>query len=175
MSTDIVPVYPWDSEPNEEAFVHAGLPCAIRRGPMGSLNGYVAVPPSHPFHGQDYDFLIKPPPGALENRPSTSYGIIPLVCASIKTDNLEEACPLELAISVHGGLTFASGPVDWLPAINHAWWFGFDCGHAGDITPRSFKEGWCTEGVYRDIAYVREQVKGLAEQLARYSNQETPL
>jgi hypothetical protein len=175
MSTDLVPVYPWDSEPDEEAFLHADLPCLIKRGPLGNLNGYVAVPPWHPLHGKHYDHLVRPLPEALENRAPESYGVISLFCASVKTDDITKACPLELAIAVHGGLTFAAGPADWMPPLPNPWWFGFDCSHAGDIIPDLAKRGWAAEGVYRDIAYVREQVKGLAEQLVKYSQPETVL
>lgn len=46
---------PWMKEPDREQFEHLGLPCLIVRVPgLGHLCGYVAVPPSHPWHGQDF-------------------------------------------------------------------------------------------------------------------------
>ena len=44
---------PWENEPDSLDWSHAGLRCAIRRGPLtGALNGYVAVPAGHPQDGQ---------------------------------------------------------------------------------------------------------------------------
>ena len=75
-------------------------------------------------------------------------------------DFIDEAfCELD----VHGGITFAEkGDGDtWKRGL---WWIGFDCAHEGDLTPQ-FKLGFHDDGVYRDITYVREQTKKLAEQL----------
>src|SRR3972149_3789558 len=44
----------WETEPDQEEFVHAELPCLILRGPMKSLCGYVGVPPSHPMYQKKY-------------------------------------------------------------------------------------------------------------------------
>jgi hypothetical protein len=69
-------------------------------------------------------------------------------------------------IQVHGGLTF-SGTWD----DESLWYFGFDCGHAGDFSPRmdaleNLGEDWgfCTND-YRDILYVTAEVELLAKQL----------
>lgn len=69
-------------------------------------------------------------------------------------------------LEVHGGITYAracNGVVCHKPAPGEPdalWWFGFDCAHFGDLSP-----GWKT-GVYRDIDYVEQQTRHLAEQLA---------
>lgn len=63
----------------------------------------------------------------------------------------------DVAVSVHGGLTFSD-------EINgDKWWVGFDCAHSGDLTPgvTVFKGD-----VYRDVAYVKAEVESLADQLA---------
>jgi hypothetical protein len=72
---------------------------------------------------------------------------------------------------VHGGLTFSGNFPD-----KEEWFFGFDCGHAGDYVPGLFvayeQLGLPTEqfivpgDTYRDIDYVREEVKDLAKQLS---------
>lgn len=51
---------PWDDEPDELEWTDpkTDLPCWIRRGPVGSLCGYVRVPEGHPWHGGDYDNYI---------------------------------------------------------------------------------------------------------------------
>jgi len=68
----------------------------------------------------------------------------------------------DVSADCHGQLTFAErmGPY---------WCLGFDCGHAGDVTPMmvALMPGMCrADWVYRDFAYVREQVKGLCQQAA---------
>jgi len=77
-------------------------------------------------------------------------------------------------ITVHGGLTYADSRDD-----DEIWWFGFDCAHLGDLTPRHFHAdpvteaaiALCGDGIgggntYRDFGYVTAEVTRLAEQLA---------
>jgi len=45
----------WKTEPDRVEFEHAGLPCILRRGPLGAWCGYAAVPPGHPYHGKSMD------------------------------------------------------------------------------------------------------------------------
>ncbi len=136
---------PWHDEPDKRQWLDeaTGLPCLIVRsgGDLGHLCGYVGVPAGHPSYEADY-----------------------------------ETVPVE----VHGGLTFASkcshGAED--RAICHkvgpgepddVWWLGFDCAHLGDISPgmRARRIGISYGGeTYKDIDYVANQVKRLAEQLA---------
>jgi hypothetical protein len=47
---------PWDREPEDRIEWRAhGLPCLMLRSARGNWCGYVAVPPGHSAHGQDYD------------------------------------------------------------------------------------------------------------------------
>lgn len=49
------------------------------------------------------------------------------------------------------------------------WWFGFDCSHAGDVAP-GYERSYSDHGdVYRDIEYVKAEVRSLAKQLAALS------
>lgn len=144
------PAGPWDSEPDRiEWMTKAGLPALMVRVDHGAWCGYVAVPPGHPDHGKHYR-------------------------------------DVEDTIDVHGGLTYAdkcSGKVCHVPAPGEpddVWWFGFDCVHSGDLAPgmggRMLSPlsvfgfgGSATDGygsTYRDVAYVRREVEGLARQLA---------
>ena len=150
---------PWQDEPDKMQWADpaTGLPCLIVRGPVGALCGYVGVAPDHPAHGKNYDHW--------------SYG------ADGEPSALE---PIEEAINglqAHGGLTFAGAcghgddpargichiPGDGEP--DTVWWFGFDCAHCGDLSPDMGRRRR-DEGVYRDLAYVRDQVAALAAQLA---------
>lgn len=130
---------PWQSEPDKRQWTDeaTGLPCLIVRGPSGALCGYVGVSSAHPLHGKDCDYV-----GA----------------------------------DVHGGLTFASGCQhgdDASRGVCHipdpgqpddVWWFGFDCAHAWDLTPASYRMHFADD-VYRDISYVAAEVVSLAAQL----------
>lgn len=131
----------WDHEPDRVDFHHAGFPCMIIRTKMGNLCGYVGVPPGHPFYG----------------------------CGIYDGPDLD----------VHGGLTYASacaGHICHTPKPGEAdnvWWFGFDTGHAGDITPAflaleqelNIKLSFREVDTYKSLAYVKEEVEHLAEQL----------
>jgi hypothetical protein len=149
---------PWLNEPDKIVWVDGAtdLDCMIHRGPLGSLCGYVGVPAGHPLHGSSYD---------------------------------------DLDVDVHGGLTYAAEcqpdatpefgichvPQDGRP--DDVWWFGFDCSHASDAMPAfamrergmSEKFGWPTipdapHASYKDVPYVRAEVRRLAEQLATISS-----
>jgi len=139
---------PWLTEPDkiqwrDEA---TGLPCLIVRNDMGGLCGYVGVGPENKFYGVEYT----------------------------EVDD----------VAVHGGLTF-SGLCDVgeneeqrCVTICHTvekgesddvWWLGFDCGHCYDKLPGLAKYPGMRErpmDVYRDVAYVTEQIENLAKQLA---------
>lgn len=136
---------PWRDEPDKVQWVDpaTNLPCLIVRGPMGALCGYVGVSKAHPLYEIDYN----------------------------RADEMDDA----KVIHVHGGLTFA-GPCQPNAAEDHGichtvepgeddavWWLGFDCAHHNDFIPiRNYGFDW---EIYRDVAYVRDQVTNLASQL----------
>lgn len=132
---------PWQTEPDREEFKHAGLDCLIQRGPMGAWCGYVAVTPTHKWYG----------------RPYSTY------CEGSDDDP-------NVVINVHGGLTyseFCGGSIcHKTEGDDKAWWFGFDCGHAWDVIPSWEATLSMPDSVYRDVDYVRNETKRLAEQLA---------
>jgi len=127
----------WDHEPDRVEGEHAGFPTLARRGPMGSWCGYVAVPPGHYDHGIYY--------GEVDGD-----------------------------LDVHGGLTYSGlchGAICHVPKPgepDNVWWFGFDCGHYRDITPGMMKYHFGSDeySTYKDLSYVQEEIKKLAEQLA---------
>lgn len=146
------PPGPWDSEPDrvqwrDEA---TGLDCLALREKCGRgfWCGYVAVPAGHALFGKGYN-------------------------------------ETPIAIDVHGGLTYSnecSGTPD--AGIchvsddgDHAWWFGFDCAHCFDRSPGdevlSMQRGYPfmrgPNEVYRTLAYVRDECRKLAAQLAELS------
>jgi len=51
------PPGPWQSEPDEKEWTHAGFRCRIRRGPMGHWCGYIGVESGHPLYGRNDDTI----------------------------------------------------------------------------------------------------------------------
>lgn len=50
---------PWDGEPDQRVWLHAGLLCAALRRPLGFWCGYVTVPEGHPhFGGEGADIHV---------------------------------------------------------------------------------------------------------------------
>lgn len=167
------PAGAWKDEPDKVQWPdpETGLPCLINRGPHGAWCGYVGIPETHPWFGKSYSEAIGPCTEDCSEDSHWSHGI-------------------DSIVKVHGGLTFsdvchpgkteATG-VCHVPdpgESDHVWWFGFDCAHAGDLSPgyqRLFESAipcpWNSSGFeeYRDMAYAKHQVTGLARQLAAHS------
>ncbi len=67
--------------------------------------------------------------------------------------------------NVHGGLTFSEWSVsDWHPIPAKLWWFGFDCGHSGDLIPL-YQAIRGVHGQYRTLGYVQGEIMKLADDL----------
>ena len=142
---------PWHHEPDRMEFAHSGFNCLLHRGPSGVWCGYVGLRPDHPWYG-------------------VRYSGCPISCG-------QEYCAHspERRMDVHGGLTYSEecqghichqgdGPGEIL------WWFGFDCGHAWDISPAyehfALGELAGAGSKYRDLQYARVETERLAVQLA---------
>lgn len=133
----------WDSEVDKKQWrdEHTGLPCLIRRGPLGALCGYVGVPRDHPCFGKGYDNVDVRVHGGL------TY-----------SDFCQE--------SEHGVCHVVEDGED-----DRVWWLGFDCGHLGDFVPGMDRWSLHGDGdAYRDIAYVTAEVESLARQLRGQGN-----
>lgn len=135
---------PWQEEPDRLEFEYKGFHCLARRAEVsGAWCGYVAVPPGHPWFEKNYD---------------------------------------EVEVYVHWGLTYAghcNGPICHLPKPgepDNVWWLGFDCAHCDDLMPgmnaqlRRHGGAGFDWGVYRDLDYVRNEIKKLADQIAANKN-----
>jgi hypothetical protein len=157
---------PWDDEPDELEWRDArtGLRCKLRRNShMGILCGYVGVPPGHSLFGWDYHDDIKLKPEFMQG------SLDEVSVFSLFTYDKEAyengTIPLDIALKVHGGLT-------WTEEEGGLWWFGFDCGHAFDLSPGlqalyrehnlDLPDNYET---YRDVNYVKQQCTDLAFQL----------
>ena len=160
------PPGPWDGEPDEVRFQHEGYDCVVRRHPrLGHLNGYVRVPEGHPLHGKPHSATA--PWECLRGR---RVDPVRTPVISLFVQQQGERVPLDLALDVHGGISF-SGPAWW--AEPAGWWLGFDTGHGGDTQPAMLD--FCAKlaadfphvpMTYRDLAYARAETERLASQLA---------
>lgn len=79
-------------------------------------------------------------------------------------------------LRVHGGVTFTGKCTADEHGICHkhpfaskdVWWIGFDCAHAGDITPAhlgNYYYHMFEADTYKTIDYVKKEVEDLAKQL----------
>jgi hypothetical protein len=127
--------HPWETEPDSLDFEADGLPCAMRRIPRGNWCGYVGVGPEHPLFGLPTNHLLKLPSSWFEGRRGLEgTGPFDLFIHLARGRELTDACEISLALQVHGGVNYAEDHVpDGKP--DGRWWFGFDCGHAGDYMP----------------------------------------
>lgn len=153
---------PWVGEPDRVEWVDevTDLPCLILRSPLGSLCGYVGVDSEHPLHGMSYCDKIERLSEDVELH--EHVGPIDLF---LETVNFQEGrISIAIALKVHGSVSF-SGSRDGFDE----WFFGFDCGHFGDVSPAmlTFMPSMRGHGVYRDLAYVQAECRSLAEQLHR--------
>jgi len=83
----------------------------------------------------------------------------------INNEDMEKVNTDELII--HGGITFSkyanNVPLYEFPFSGY--WIGFDCMHAGDLIPRDMDMIDCSNEVYRNFEYVRNELKKLVNQL----------
>jgi hypothetical protein len=143
---------PWQGEPDKITWYDdaTDLACLMVRNPRtGNWCGYVGVEPDHKLYKARYQ---------------------------------------ECDFDVHGGLSF-SGLCDpdateddgicHIPdpgRTHDVWWFGFDCHHGYDYAPLyamrcqtldNWSKSLAEYLTYRDMSYVQDQVKHLADQLGK--------
>ena len=166
---------PWQ---DEEDAVHwtddaTGYACMVLRGPVGSLCGHVGVPAEHRFHGASYNTVIPETDAtraALE-RPIGNMGPMTIFTASLAG---EGSIRLDVLFDVHGSLTYSGKRLDGVEDDRH--WFGFDCGHSGDLSPqlsatmRGLGMDRDRGDEYRTMDYVRAECTKLATQLHAFSS-----
>lgn len=161
---------PWQQEPDKVQWVDeaTGLDCLIVRGPAGALCGYVGVPESHPWFGVEYGSCTVSESGQ---------------CGDENGDGGWCDHRPESLIQVHGGLTFSDlcqeDAIEGHGICHIAepgrpekvWWFGFDCAHCYDLTPKPspvpfWRDRREADRSYRTREYVAQQCASLAVQLA---------
>lgn len=158
-----------------------GLPCLIVRNRFGALCGYVGVAEGHPLFGLSYS-EVAPVSRPVAAELLDARGVLDLYDDELKACTVR----IDVMLSAHGGITFADFCAD---STNEAelichvpgpgepdrvWWFGFDCGHAGDLAPEMqarhpdlYTDIWRSRmnETYRDVPYVEDECASLAAQL----------
>ncbi len=146
-----------------------GYECIIMRNARGGfLSGYVAVPTSHPLYGFDHDAV--PLDLELDVHGGLTYSAICDEGPSPSRGLMGEArriCHVAEGRAYNSPVEHAT---DYRAAHDRAWWFGFDCNHLYDVVPEERNDrgrflGHETGAVFRDEAYVYDQVIDLAAQL----------
>lgn len=151
-----------------ELFKHNGLICCVQRmGHSGNLNGYVAITKDHPLFGKLYSDKIK-----VNEEPKFNGNYIGLLCAAFDDKKEENVYSIDMALNVHGGITFSRAELAGVDKelFGELWWFGFDTAHAGDLRPFQTdidRKYPLTDEEYRDFEYVKDETKQLAEQLIK--------
>lgn len=181
---------PWHSEPDKKQWQdeETGLPCLIVRGPVGALCGYVGVPAAHPYHGKDYNDVAVDVHGGLTFADFCAEAPSREQWEKFKARGQRataEAVKYPFGDSAEfvrdraKELSDYDAYATWCEAAHichrvepgeddKVWWFGFDCAHFGDYSPklavarRSHRDDGET---YRDMAYVEAEVRKLAGQL----------
>lgn len=157
----------WETEVIPLPWTHAGFDCAIvRNDHMLNLCGYVRFPEGHPLYGVDYGdpvpAVLKLAAEAAGDGPIGKRGMIDVFLLAAGGD-----MRAGMLFDVHGGITFSCLDSYWLPP---GFWYGFDCGHAGDMSPgltKLFDTNLFDDDVYRDVAYVKAECESLAVQVAQ--------
>jgi len=155
----------WENEPDKLFWTdeETGYNCAIlRHHTFKHLCGYVRIPKDHPLFNLEYSDKI---PSALKYKFDEILKCkigkrSPVSCLFTDIKNPH----VEILFDVHWGLTFSEYcDGEYLP---EGFWYGFDCSHAGDMSPYRFENQYSFPSeIYRNIEYVKNECKSLAKQL----------
>lgn len=165
----------------ESHFEWVFLECVVIFTDMGHRCGYVGVKKDSPLYGLSYTDKINSPQlsARLKEVDIGKRGIIPVVCGRLEGDEIS----LNILFDVHGSLTYAAGNGKHPIEAEDTWWFGFDCGHAGDakdwdlfkqLFPKTAKHLWEIESKFPDLLkdgevrtkeYAEQECRNLAEQI----------
>lgn len=171
----------------ERQFNYKGYECVVVLQRLGHRCGYVGIPESHPLYRKEYTDYLEIKKEDLGDRKVS--GIFQLLAACIDKD---ERIRIEAYFQCHGGITYSGGGKNTsYPVESDLWWFGFDCGHAGDkpdfdaifakftggmkdmILLKELSDEFPMDGdIVRSKQYVSDECKKLAEQLKEFEVEE---
>jgi hypothetical protein len=162
---------PWIGEADKIAWRDeaTGYECIVMRADQGGhLGGYVAVPRSHPLYG--FERRAIPPELGIEVHGGLTYSRMcehgPAPDHRIVAE-ARRICHVPIGASRSAPVVHAT---DYRVEDAHAWWLGFECNGTSDVVPgddghRARAAGVGITQVYRDDAYVCNEVLSLAAQL----------
>lgn len=145
--------------------------CVIIMTDMGHRCGYVGVSSYHPLYRKPYNKgteVLTKMLKKIKKEPIGKRGILSVVCW-----NSKKTSP-EIAFDVHGSITYSGGTSDYPIKQKRTWWFGYDCGHAGDgkdlaeisnTGAREIMEKYPTDDPIRSLEYCIGECESLAKQL----------
>lgn len=150
----------------------AGFRAVVTMSDMGHRCGYVGLPKEHPLYGAEYSDPSPALTAPSNDEPVGKRGVITLLCVTP-----ERMTSPELVFDVHGSLTFSGNGHGRYPVLSDLWWFGYDCGHAGDgKSPEYLQEMcerypgspimWKDDGEFRSLEYCMNECESLARQIA---------
>lgn len=167
------PLYPTLSKFFDEPDFHDGcafsLPYHLRRNHAKAWCGYVGIPTTHPYFGKSYGDRVPADRGSILIKDQSPISL--LVEGMAEDDGM---VALDVLLDCPGGITWGADHVPWGGLPNH-WYFGFDCNHYNDLSPRDIiqemveGESWRT-GTYRTLEFVDRACRRLAEQLMEMEN-----
>lgn len=159
---------------NEPDYYHScafGLPYYLRRNPMKAWCGYVGVPSTHPHYGLSYTDRVM-----YEAKDQITVGQkspVNILVAAFTADS--KTVSLDVLYDCPGGLTWADNRAA-LERPDGYWYFGFDCSHYNDYSPKDAMSDlidpayWKDDRVYRTFAYANAGAVHLANQLSDFSS-----
>lgn len=122
--------------------IHYGnnvYPSVVTGTDLGHRCGYVGIGTSHPLYKRSYSEhcnVLNCLSKDSNNWQIGNIGIIPLFLHAIRYDEDDQTATTrpDIAFDVHGSITYSDCQMDH--PVRHLpyplWWFGFNCGHAGD-------------------------------------------
>lgn len=151
--------------------------CRIKRNHSMALCGYVGVEKRNILFGRGMNDRLEV--GDVKEVLDVPVHDTPDIFGMLHEafgDHEEGTVPVNMLFSAHGGINFSQTMRD----DEDTWWFGFDCAHAGDLSPMFvmgempvFMKGrfvdFHLKYTYRDFEYVKAEVQNLAEQLLKYN------
>lgn len=174
----------------EREFEYARYKCVVVFRDNGYRCGYVGIPNGSKLYGKSYMDKLDIKMKEMYGKSVGKRGICTIFCTDFS--DKKERVSLELYFDVHGSLTYSGGGKNSdYPIKSDLWWFGFDCGHAGDgidyelamkmfpeeeerykrlmqIDREIYGEPDEREDVIRSEEYVAEECKRLADQIMEY-------
>lgn len=167
---------PWLGEADKVGWRdHAtGYDCImLRHTNRGFLSGYVGIPRDHPLWGWECGAV--PPDLGIDVHGGLTYSAICQDGPSPERRIVSEAhriCHSPHRLRGHMPLEHAT---DHRVADGDAWWLGFSCDHAYDLSPGDFRPGAGfmkaeIGASYRDDGYVARETTALAAQLHAIAN-----